>query len=79
MPGTLIGVYFLVTWITGPQLLGAQTYVQNLFYGGALVEAAVFSQLARWRRLRRASASLVKKEGGLVPLDGPRAEGNSPG
>jgi ribose transport system permease protein len=62
VPGTLIAVYFLVTGITGLQLLGAQTYVQNLFYGAALVVAVVFSQLARRRRLRRASASLVKKE-----------------
>jgi ribose transport system permease protein len=61
VPGTLIAVYFLVTGITGLQLLGAQTYVQNLFYGAALVVAVVFSQLAR-RRLRRASASFVKKE-----------------
>jgi ribose transport system permease protein len=60
--GTLFAVYFLVTGITGLQLLGAQTYVQNLFYGGALVGAVVFSQLARRRRLRRASASLAKKE-----------------
>lgn len=58
MPGTLIAVYFLVTGITGLQLLGAQTHVQNLFYGGALVGAVVFSQPARWR-LRRASASLT--------------------
>jgi ribose transport system permease protein len=60
--GTLIAVYFLVTGITGLQLLGAQTYVQNLFYGAALVVAVVFSQLAHRRKLRRASPSLVKKE-----------------
>jgi ribose transport system ATP-binding protein len=60
--GTLIAVYFMVTGITGLQLLGAQTYVQNLFYGAALVGAVVFSQLTRRRRLRRASASLVRKE-----------------
>jgi ribose transport system ATP-binding protein len=62
VPGTLIAVYFLVTGITALQLLGAQTYVQNLFYGGALVGAVVFSQLARRRRLSRSSASLVKKK-----------------
>ena len=37
-----------------------KTYVQNLFYGAALVVAVVFSQAARRRRLRRAAASLVK-------------------
>lgn len=60
VPGTLIAVYFLVTGITGLQLLGAQTYVQNLFYGAALVVAVVLSKLARRHRLRRASAPLVK-------------------
>jgi ribose transport system ATP-binding protein len=62
VPGTLIAVYFLATGITGLQLLGAQTYVQNLFYGAALVGAVVFSQLTRRRRLRSASASLIGKE-----------------
>jgi ribose transport system permease protein len=62
VPGTLIAVYFMVTGITGLQLLGAQTYVQNLFYGAALVGAVVFSHLTRRRRLRRAPASLVRKE-----------------
>jgi ribose transport system permease protein len=60
VPGTLIAVYFLVTGITGLQLLGAQTYVQNLFYGAALILAVVLSKLARRHRLHRASASLVK-------------------
>ena len=35
--GTIIAVYFLVTGITGLQLLGVQTFVQQLFYGGALI------------------------------------------
>jgi ribose transport system permease protein len=47
--GALGAVYFLVTGITGFQLLGAQSYVQQLFYGGALVLAVVLSQLARKR------------------------------
>lgn len=47
--GSLIAVYFLVTGITGLQLLGIQSYVQQLFYGGALVAAVVLSQLARKR------------------------------
>ena len=61
VPGTLLAVYFMATGITGLQLLGAQTYVQNLFYGAALVGAVVFSQLSRRRRLRRASASLARR------------------
>jgi ribose transport system permease protein len=47
--GTLIAVYFLSTGITGLQLMGVQSFVQQLFYGGALVLAVVFSQLARRR------------------------------
>jgi ribose transport system permease protein len=47
--GTAIAVYFLVTGITGLQLMGVQSYVQQLFYGGALLVAVALSQLARGR------------------------------
>jgi ribose transport system permease protein len=47
--GALIAVYFLVTGITGLQLFGAQSFVQQLFYGGALVLAVALSQIARRR------------------------------
>jgi ribose transport system permease protein len=47
--GSFVAVYFLVTGITGLQLLGVQSFVQQLFYGGALILAVVFSQLARRR------------------------------
>ena len=52
--GTVIAVYFLVTGITGLQLLGAQSYVQNIFYGAALVQAVSISQIVRRRRAARA-------------------------
>jgi ribose transport system permease protein len=55
--GSVIAVYFLVTGITGLQLLGVQSFVQQLFYGGALICAVVFSQIARGRRLRRRGAT----------------------
>ena len=48
--GTVVAVYFLVTGITGLQLLGAQSYVQNLFYGAALIFAVTLSQFVRKRR-----------------------------
>ena len=51
--GTLIAVYFLVTGITGLQLMGAQQYVQQLFYGGALVIAVVLSSIVRRRSERK--------------------------
>jgi ribose transport system permease protein len=50
--GTVIAVYFLATGITGLQLLGVQSYVQQLFYGGALVVAVALSQAARRRQAR---------------------------
>jgi ribose transport system permease protein len=55
--GTLLAVYFLVTGITGLTILGAQSYIQNLFYGGALVLAVALSQFPRRKELREADAS----------------------
>ncbi|WP_196073059.1 ABC transporter permease [Nakamurella alba] len=51
--GSVIAVYFLVTGINGLQLLGAQTFVQQLFYGAALVVAVSVSSMVRARRKRR--------------------------
>ncbi len=48
--GTMVAVYFLATGITGLSLLGISTFVQNLFYGTALIVAVVLSQIARRRR-----------------------------
>jgi ribose transport system permease protein len=48
--GSVVATYFLITGITGLQLLGAQSFVQQLFYGGALVTAVALSQIARGRR-----------------------------
>ena len=47
--GSFVAVYFLVTGITGLTILGIQTFVQNLFYGGGLVLAVALSQLVRNR------------------------------
>jgi ribose transport system permease protein len=49
--GSLVAVYFLVTGISGLQLLGVQSYVQDLFYGGALIVAVALSHIARRSRL----------------------------
>lgn len=45
--GSFIAVYFLVSGITGLQLLGAQNYVQQIFYGVALLLAVTVSVLIR--------------------------------
>jgi ribose transport system permease protein len=47
--GALVAVYFLVTGITGLQLLGAQSYVQDLFYGCALLAGVSLSQIISGR------------------------------
>jgi ribose transport system permease protein len=48
--GSLVAVYFLVTGITGLMFLGVSSFVQDMFYGGALVLAVTMSQLVRGRQ-----------------------------
>ncbi len=50
--GAAIAVYFLVSGITGLTFLGIRTFVQELFYGGALVLAVTVSQLISGREER---------------------------
>lgn len=50
--GSVIAVYFLVTGINGLSVLGFRTFVQDLFYGGALVLAVMVSQVLSGRRER---------------------------
>jgi ribose transport system permease protein len=52
--GTLVAVYFLVTGITGLQILGLSDWVQQVFYGISLLFAVTISVLAR-RRSRAAA------------------------
>ncbi|MCW6510179.1 ABC transporter permease [Lichenifustis flavocetrariae] len=47
--GTLVAVYFLVIGITGLVFMGMSSFVQSLFYGGALLVAVVLSQWVRGR------------------------------
>ncbi|WP_274652033.1 ABC transporter permease [Paenibacillus humicola] len=54
--GSFVAVYLLVTGITGLTIMGVQTFVQNLFYGGALVLAVTFSQLVKKRQESRTKA-----------------------
>lgn len=44
--GTFAAVYFLVTGVTGLELIGLSGWVNQVFYGGALVVAVTFSFLA---------------------------------
>jgi len=47
--GTFVAVYFLVTGITGLELLGAQGWVQDVFYGASLIIAVSIAQLVARR------------------------------
>lgn len=51
--GAVIAVYFLITGVTGMQLLGAQSWVQNVFYGAVLVVAVALSRLGKKRATLR--------------------------
>ncbi|EME16545.1 ABC transporter permease [Rhodococcus triatomae] len=51
--GTLVAVYFLVAGVVGLQMLGVASFVQQLFYGGALVVAVALSGAVRRRTTSR--------------------------
>jgi len=53
--GSTIAVYFLVTGITGLTIVGAASWVQDVFYGGALVFAVA---LSTWSRRRSGVATV---------------------
>jgi ribose transport system permease protein len=55
--GTMVAVYFLTTGINGLAQLGVSTFVQQLFYGGALVIAVLLSSLAGRPSIRRSRSS----------------------
>ncbi|MGI8827680.1 MAG: ABC transporter permease [Chloroflexota bacterium] len=49
--GSFIAVYFLVTGITGLEIMGLSGWIEQVFYGGSLVIAVAFSRLAGMRRV----------------------------
>jgi ribose transport system permease protein len=55
--GAGISVFFLATAVNGMNLLGAQTYVQSLFYGVFLVLAVVLSRIINRRRIAAAATA----------------------
>jgi ribose transport system permease protein len=54
--GSFIGVYFLVTGITGLELLGLSGWIEQVFYGSSLVLAVTLSTLAARRNRLSATA-----------------------
>ncbi len=51
--GTIIAAYFLVTGVTGLAILGVQSWVQDVFYGGALIVAVALAQLSKGRQSQK--------------------------
>ncbi|MBO0729015.1 MAG: ABC transporter permease [Acidimicrobiaceae bacterium] len=49
--GAFIAVYFLVTGVTGLELLGVAGWIEQVFYGGSLILAVAISRFASRRRL----------------------------
>ncbi len=54
--GALIAVYFLAAGTAGLELLGAQAYIQQIFYGAALVVAVALPTVTRKRLFKRRRA-----------------------
>ena len=55
--GALIAVYFLATGTVGLELLGAQSYYQQIFYGAALVASITIPKVNRERFFKRRRAA----------------------
>jgi ribose transport system permease protein len=51
--GALIAVYFLATGTVGLELLGAQSYFQQIFYGAALVASVTIPKVNRERFFKK--------------------------
>jgi ribose transport system permease protein len=51
--GALVAVYFLATGTAGLELVGAQSYYQQIFYGAALVVAVTIPKTTRDRFFKR--------------------------
>lgn len=47
--GTIIASYFLISGVTGLSIVGVPAFIQQVFYGGALILAVTVSQLASKR------------------------------
>jgi ribose transport system permease protein len=55
--GALVAVYFLATGTAGLELLGTQDYIQQIFYGAALVAAITIPKTTRRRVFKRKRAA----------------------
>jgi ribose transport system permease protein len=72
--GCAISVYFLETGIRGLSLIGLSTYIQNIFYGAALVLAVAFSVIVRRRqekanKEKKIAAVIADTSPGAIPAE----------
>lgn len=66
--GTFVAVYFLVTGITGLEVLGLAGWIAQVFYGGSLVVAVAFSHVAGKSRFARRTGSQPEAGSGTPVL-----------
>jgi ribose transport system permease protein len=66
--GTVVAVYFLVTGVSGLAIVGVPSYVQEIFYGGALILAVAGSHLAAVAKAKRKLVD-VNLDSSLSPGD----------
>ena len=71
--GTVIGVYFVAVSVSGLTLLGAETWVQPVFNGGALIIAVALTTFLARARERTGSGRIDTATGGDAPPDGAEA------
>ena len=66
--GSFVAVYFLISGITGLELLGYSGWVENVFYGASLVVAVTLARLsARHQQRRRAARAADDVLSGRAP------------
>lgn len=68
--GTVIGVYFVAVSVSGLTLLGAETWVQPVFNGGALIIAVALTTFLARARERTTSGRIDTTAGGASPPAG---------
>jgi ribose transport system permease protein len=74
--GTVIGVYFVAVSVSGFTLLGAETWVQPVFNGTALIVAVALTTFAK--RARERGGTVRVADVGSPPTDDPSTTGGRP-
>jgi ribose transport system permease protein len=78
VPGTVLAVYLLATGVQGLVLMGASTWVPDLFNGLALIIAVGLSGLQRRARVKASSADTAAPASGAGGAAQPSASAQAP-